>query len=207
MYALLIALAPQLSGLASARADAVEDFYRGKTLSMIVGYTAGGTYDIWARLVARYLPAHIPGKPNIAVQNMPGAGSLTAANYVYNVASRDGTVMGLMSTSNPFLPLLGIDRAKFDPQKVTWLGSPTVDTAVVIVWHTAPVDSFEDVKKTPVTLGSTSPNGTSSFYARIFNEILRRNSSSFTGIRAWLNPSWRWSAARCKAIRARSGAI
>lgn len=158
---------------APTRADAVSDFYSGKTITMIVGYTPSGTYDIWARLVARHLPKHIPGNPTMIVQNMPGAGSLTASNHIYHVAVQDGTVMGLMSATNPFQPLLGIEQAKFDAQKYTWLGSPTVDTAVILVWANAPVSSFEDAKKTEVVLGSTSPNGTSSYYARIFNDIFK----------------------------------
>ena len=167
----MVALSTVLSS--PVLADPVEDFYKGKSVTMIVGYTPGGTYDIWARMVARSLGNHIPGKPQVVVQNMPGAGSMTASNHIYNVAPQDGTVMGLMSATNPVAPLLGIDQAKFDAKKFTWLGTPTVDTAVVMVWNTAPVNTIQDVMKTEVMLGSTSPNGTSSFYARIFNDVLK----------------------------------
>ena len=157
----------------SATADAISDFYKGKTIAMIVGYSPGGTDDVWARLMARHLGGHIPGSPNFVVQNMPGAGSITAANYIYRVAPQDGTVMGLMSTNNPFMPLLGLDQAEFDPLKFTWLGSPTVDTDVLMVWKTAPVNTFDDARKVEVILGGTSPNATSSFYARILNEVFK----------------------------------
>lgn len=154
-------------------ADAVADFYKGKTVTMMVGYTPGSTYDMWARLVGRHLGRHIPGTPTVIVQNMPGAGSVTASNHVYNIAPQDGTVLGLMSSNNPFAPLQGVTEARFEPTKFTWLGSPTIDTAVIMVWNTAPVNTFEEAKSTQVLLGSTSPNGTSSFYARIFNAIFK----------------------------------
>jgi tripartite-type tricarboxylate transporter receptor subunit TctC len=158
---------------AAGAADAVQDFYKGKTVTMVVGYTPGSTYDLWTRLVGRYLGKHIPGNPTVVVQNMPGAGSVTAANHIYNVAPQDGTMMGLMSSANPFAPMFGVTEVRFDPEKFTWLGSPTVDTAVIMVWNTAPVNTFEDAKKTQVLLGSTSPNGTSSFYTRLFNDIFK----------------------------------
>jgi tripartite-type tricarboxylate transporter receptor subunit TctC len=104
---------------------------------------------------------------------MPGAGSVTASNHVYNIAPQDGTVMGLMSSNNPFAPLQGVAGVRYEPTKFTWLGSPTIDTAVIMVWNTAPVNTFEDAKTTEVLLGSTSPNGTSSFYTRIFNAIFK----------------------------------
>jgi tripartite-type tricarboxylate transporter receptor subunit TctC len=171
--ALLAAALPLLAAPQVQAADAVTDFYKGKTVTMIVGYTPGSTYDMWARLVGKHLGKHIPGTPTVVVQNMPGAGSVTASNHVYNIAPQDGTVMGLMSSNNPFAPLQGVTEARYEPTKFTWLGSPTIDTAVIMVWNTAPVNTFEDAKATQVLLGSTSPNGTSSFYTRIFNAIFK----------------------------------
>jgi hypothetical protein len=170
-FSALVLSALSIMRFVPANADTVSDFYRGKNVNMIVGYEPGGTYDIWARLIARHLGKHIPGNPAVIVQYMPGAGSMTASNHIYNVALRDGTVMGLMSSANPFAPMLGMGQAKFDPLKFTWLGTPTLDTAVIPVWHTAPVNTLEDATKTEVILGSSSPNGTTGFYGRIFNDI------------------------------------
>src|ERR1700688_2991442 len=109
---------------APARADAVVDFYRGRTVNLIVGYGPGGGYDLSARLVARHLGAHIPGKPAVVVQNMPGAGSLRATNYLYSVAPNDGTTIGAFSRDMPLLAVLGnISGVRFDPRRFVWLGS------------------------------------------------------------------------------------
>ena len=156
-----------------ASADSVADFYKGKTVSIMVGFSSGGIYDIWARLVARHLPRHIPGAPSVVVQNMAGAGGLAAVNNVYNVAAQDGTVIAASSNLNPFAPLLGIKEARFDATKFQWLGSPTQDVAVVVIWHTVPVDTFDDLKTHQVVLGSTSPDGASSFYGRVIMEIFK----------------------------------
>ena len=156
---------------APAGAQTPEDFYRGKTVTMIVGSTAGATYDIWGRLVARHLGSHIPGAPNVVVQNMPGAGSTLATNYIYNAPTQDGSVIGLMNSTNPFEPLLGVEQAKFDARKINWLGSPAQDTGVVTLWHSVPVNSFEEAKTKEVRFAATSLNGTAAFYVRIFNEV------------------------------------
>ena len=128
--ALLAAVLPLLAGLQAQAADAVADFYKSKSVTMIVGYTPGSTYDMWTRLVGKHLGKHIPGTPTVVVQNMPGAGSVTASNHLYNIALQDGTVMGLMSSNNPFAPLQGVTEVRYEPTKFTWLGSPTIDTAV-----------------------------------------------------------------------------
>jgi tripartite-type tricarboxylate transporter receptor subunit TctC len=156
-----------------AAADPVEDFYQGKSLRMLVGSPPGATYDIWARLVARHLGKRIPGKPVIVVQNMPGAGGATATNYVYNVAPQDGTVAALVGNTVPFEPMLGVEQTKFDALKLNWLGSPTQDTAVTMVWHTVPVATIEDAKTQEVKFAATSLNGTAAFYVRIFNDVFK----------------------------------
>ena len=156
-----------------ARADTISDFYKGKTVSIMVGFSSGGGYDIWARLIARHLPKHIPGAPNVIVQNMAGAGGLTAANNVYNTAPQDGTVIAATSNFNPFAPLLDIKEARFDATKFQWLGSPTQDAALVEIWHTVPVNTLDDLKTHQVVLGSTSPDSVSSFYGRVIMEIFK----------------------------------
>src|SRR5262245_60229033 len=105
-------------------ADDVADFYRGKRINMIVSYGPGGGYDVYARVLSRHIGKHIPGNPNIVVQNMPGAGSLRGANYIYNVAPKDGTAFGTFARNMPLLGLLKTNQnVQFDPNKFTWLGS------------------------------------------------------------------------------------
>ena len=109
---------------APARAQTVEEFYQGKTLTLIVGNGPGGGFDVYARLLARHIGKYVPGHPSVVVVNMPGAGSLVAANYIYNVAPRDGTTFGLIARNMPLIGLLGGNsNVRFDPRKFTWLGS------------------------------------------------------------------------------------
>src|SRR5438034_395423 len=111
-----------------ARADAVADFYRGKSVSVLVGFTAGGGYDLYARLLGRHMGRHVPGNPTIVVQNMPGAGSMKATQYVYGVAPKDGLTLATVSRGMVTEPLL--NAANFDPTKLTWLGTITSETSV-----------------------------------------------------------------------------
>ena len=105
------------------QAQTVADFYRGKSVQLLIAYTAGGGYDINARLVARYIGKHIPGNPTIVAQNFPGAAGLRLANFLYNVAPKDGTTIGLFARHTPTAPLLGSDSVQFDVRRYTWLGS------------------------------------------------------------------------------------
>ena len=134
-----------------ASAASVADFYRGKTITLFVGYGPGGGYDVIGRLVARYLGTHMPGAPAVVVQNMPGAGSLAAANYIYNVAPKDGTQFGLFARNMALLGLLGGNaNVRFDPRKFTWLGSASDfsdDAYVLIVRKNAPVQSIDDARR------------------------------------------------------------
>jgi tripartite-type tricarboxylate transporter receptor subunit TctC len=156
----------------TAAADEVADFYRGKTVSLIISNAAGGGYDVLARALAPYLAKYIPGNPTIIVQNMPGAGGLLGVNYLYNLAAKDGSVIGGISNTVPFEPLNGTSEARFDPLAFNWLGSPTVETGMLIVWHTVPVDSITDAKTRETTIASTGTKSTPSFYARLLNQTL-----------------------------------
>jgi tripartite-type tricarboxylate transporter receptor subunit TctC len=160
--AALVALAVQ-----SAQADPVADFYRDKTIQLYVGYGAGGGYDAYARLIARHLGRHIPGQPGVVVQNMPGAGSLRAANYIFNRAPRDGTAIGTFGRNMIMLGLLGGNSAaQFDPRQFTWLGSPSSmedDAYVLWVRKDARVKSLADARVpggSPVVLGGTADGST-----------------------------------------------
>jgi tripartite-type tricarboxylate transporter receptor subunit TctC len=151
----------------AARADAVADFYKGKQVNLIVGYGPGGGYDIYARLLARHFGRFIPGNPNVIVQNMPGAGSLRAVNYLYNIAPKDGTVIGMFSRNMPLIGLLGGNaNAQFNPRRFTWLGSSSSfvnDAYVLIVRKDAPVQSIDEARRhdlPPLVLGGTAEGAT-----------------------------------------------
>lgn len=139
----LLALAGVLS---AADPAAAQDFYKDKRINMVVGSAPGGGYDTFARTVSKYWTDHIPGKPTFVVQNMPGAGSLVAANHVYNVGAKDGTVIGAVNPGIATDPLLSPDRAKFDAREFHWIGSPLREIQTALVWHTSPVQSLEDLK-------------------------------------------------------------
>jgi tripartite-type tricarboxylate transporter receptor subunit TctC len=156
----------------TAGADEVADFYRGKTVTLIVSNPPGGGYDLLARAIAPHLAKHIPGQPNVIVQNVPGAAGILATNHLFHIAAKDGTVIGSVSNTVPFEPLLGTVEARFDPLAFNWLGSPTVETGLLGVWHTVPVNSLDDAKKREVTIASNGPRSTPSFYARLLNETL-----------------------------------
>ena len=181
LLASILALAVAASALA---ADPIEDFYKGKTITIVVGSPAGGIYDTYSRTIAKYMRNHIPGNPNIIAQNMASSGSITAVNHIYNVAPQDGTVMGAPSSTAAIQPLFGIEQAKFDPLKIIWLGSPTSEVGVALVWHTVPVDSIEDAKQRQVIMGSNGPNGNSGFYGKVINDVSRPRSSWSMAIRA-----------------------
>jgi tripartite-type tricarboxylate transporter receptor subunit TctC len=145
-----------------AHAASVEDFYKGKTIQFIVGGTAGGGYDTYTRLIARHFAKYVPGKPNTVVQNMPGAAMLIAANYTYNSAPRDGTVIGHWSGPLILQHMMGNPAVQFDGRKFGWLGMPTADALVCITTERSGIRTAEDWRKakTRVKLGAIGP-GTS----------------------------------------------
>jgi tripartite-type tricarboxylate transporter receptor subunit TctC len=155
-----------------ARAQAGADFYKGKTVTLVVSSSAGGGYDIMGRTIAKYLGAHIAGDPRVVVSNMPGAGGIVAMNYFYRSAPKDGTFIAGMQNNTPFEPLLGTKEAQYDATKFNWLGSPSVEVGLIAVWRNVPVNSVADLKKRQIAVGSSGANSTPSFYARLINETL-----------------------------------
>ena len=153
-----------LPGAARAQ-DAVADFYRGKNLNLIVGYSAGGGYDTYARILARHLGRHIPGNPSVVVQNMPGAGSLKLANFLFNVAPKDGATIGTFSRGMAMEPLIGGTNVAFDATKFAWLGSGTNEVSVFAVWHTAPIRTWQDMLEKPFTVGGEGSGSDPDIYA------------------------------------------
>jgi tripartite-type tricarboxylate transporter receptor subunit TctC len=171
-----------------ARADAVADFYRGRTINLVVGYGPGGGYDLCARLVARHLGAHIPGNPAVVVQNMPGAGSLRATNFLFAVAPNDGTTIGAFARDMPLLAILGNNSAvRFDPRKFVWLGSSSNfanDAYVLMVRTDAPVKSIAQARAAggpPLVLGSTAEGTTGSDVPMLLREALGLNLKLVSG--------------------------
>ncbi len=128
-----------------AAAEDVAAFYKGRTISVVIGTSVGGGYDLYARVLARHLGTHIPGNPTLVPQNMPGAGTLRAILYLADVAPKDGTVIGTFARGMPLAPLLGLPGAKFDPTKLTWLGSITRDTVTCVSWHDSKVRNWADL--------------------------------------------------------------
>ena len=162
-----------------AQAQSVEEFYKGKRITITVGYGPGGGYDVFARLLARHMGKYIPGNPQMVVQNMPGAGSLTSVNYLYSVAPKDGTTFGTFARDMPMLALLGHNpNVKFDPRKFTWLGSSSNfadDAYVMIVRNDAPVKSIEQMLKSDspqLVLGGTADGATGGDVPRILQAAL-----------------------------------
>ncbi len=153
-----------------ARAQSVEDFYKNKSINLVVGFSVGGGYDLYARHLARHMGKHIPGKPSIVPQNMAGAGSLRAANFIYTAAPKDGTAFGTFSRTTGINPLLE-SGATFDGTKFTWLGSITDDTSLCITWHTSPVKTWKDFVEKPVTLGGQGPSSEPDIFARLYKNV------------------------------------
>ena len=149
------------------------NFYRGKTVTLVISSSSGGGYDIMGRALARHLPRHIPGNPRVIVTNMPGAGGIVAMNYLYRAAPKDGTYIGGVQNNLPFEPLLGTKEAIYDATKFNWLGSPSIEVGLIAVWKTVPVNSLDDLKTREISVGSSGANSTPSFYARLLNETLK----------------------------------
>jgi tripartite-type tricarboxylate transporter receptor subunit TctC len=161
----LLALWLALPQPARAQASASADFYRGRTVTLIVGYSVGGGYDTYARVLARHLGKHIPGNPQVVVQNMPGAGSLRAANYLFNVAPKDGSTIGMFGRGLAMEPLIGTGATQFDATKFTWLGSGTEEASVFVTWHTTSVRTWQDMLSKTFSVGGEGPGSDPDVYA------------------------------------------
>jgi tripartite-type tricarboxylate transporter receptor subunit TctC len=154
-----------------ASAQSVEEFYRGKKIDMIIGYSPGGTYDLYARLIARHLGNYIPGNPSIIPRNMPGAGSRTAAMFVYNVAPKDGTVLATGDQSLAVQQAMGDKRLTVDTTKFNYIGNPAEENNTTATWHTSGVKTIADAKVKEITMGATG-GSTSSQYPKAMNALL-----------------------------------
>jgi hypothetical protein len=152
-----------------ARAENAVDFFKGRSISMIIGYSVGGGYDAYARLLAHHIGRHIPGEPSIVPQQMTGAGSLRAANYLFSVAPKDGSVLGTFSRSMGIAPLLG--QAEFDSRKFTWLGSMTDDDTTCVTWNSSPIKTWSDFLSKPSKLGGLGADADPDIWALLYKNV------------------------------------
>jgi tripartite-type tricarboxylate transporter receptor subunit TctC len=178
-YALLMLGTMLVPLILPAQADPVADFYRDRGITMVIGYSAGGGYDLYARVLARHLGKHIPGHPRVLPQNMPGAGSLKAANFIYSLAARDGTVIATATRGMATDPLLG--ESKFDPLKFTWIGSMTSETSVCATWHTSQVKSWADIFSKDFTMGGSAAGSETDSFALLLRNVFGAKMKLITG--------------------------
>ena len=164
-----------------ADAAGVEDFYKGRNVTIIIGYSVGGGYDTYGRLLSRYLGDHIPGRPNIVPQNMPGAGSIKAANYIYGVAPKDGTAIATFGRTIPVGPLLAAAGAAFEATKFTWLGSISKDTSLCVTWGKSEIKTWGDFLAKPSTLGGEGAGADPDVFARLYKNVFGAKVKLVTG--------------------------
>lgn len=168
LYAVLAVLT-----VAPVAAQDLTSVYKGQQVKLIISSPPGGGYDTYARTIARHIGNHLPGNPTIVAQNMPGAGGVKAANYLYTVAPKDGLTVGNLQNTVPFEPMYGNKQATFDTAKFNWLGSPSKEVALLTVWHTVPVNSIEEAiqKNHTFILGASGVKSTPAFYARVLQAV------------------------------------
>ncbi len=177
----LLASAALALGLAAtaAKADPVSDFYAGKNLTIVIGYSVGGGYDLYARLLARFMGPNMAGAPTMIPQNMPGAGSLKSAMYLAQVAPKDGTVVATFGRSIVLEPLFS--GAKFDPRKFSWLGSITKDSSLCVSWAASPIKTWDDLMTKGARMGGQAAGSDPDVYAQILKTLFGSNLKLVTG--------------------------
>lgn len=164
-----------ISGLSApimARAQSVEEFYKGRNVEVIISGGSGSTYDLGTRLITRHMSRFIPGQPKMVPKAMQGGGHIIAANYLYNVAPKDGSTIGSIGETVPLAPLLNPKQAKFDAGNFNWIGNSQVTTNTLVTWHTSNIKTLEDAKKREVTTGSTGAGSPSAQVPTMVNNIL-----------------------------------
>jgi tripartite-type tricarboxylate transporter receptor subunit TctC len=148
------------------------DTFAAKSVAMIIGFGPGGGYDLWGRTVGRHIGRHLPGAPSVIPQNMPGAGSYAAASYIFNIAPKDGSVLGIIARDAALGPLSGATGARFDPTRLSWIGTPTKETNVCVAYHTSQVKSVLDLYDKQLIVGDTGPGTGTRSYPKALNELL-----------------------------------
>jgi tripartite-type tricarboxylate transporter receptor subunit TctC len=151
-------------------AQTVADFYAGRTITVYIGFSPGGAYDIYARQLARFMGSHLPGHPTLVPQNMAGAGGLALANFLYNIAAKDGTAIGTFSRGLLTTPLLGTG-ARYDSTKFFWLGSIAAETDLCAVWSSSPIATWDDMMRKDFVMGGTGPSADSDNYSYLLKNM------------------------------------
>lgn len=167
---IVVAAVIGLLEVSGAAAQAPDALFKGKQITLFVGSAPGGGYDTFTRVIAAHLGRHLPGQPNIIVQNMPGAGSLVLANHLYNVAPKDGTAIGGLNPQIAIEPLVRPERVKFDPRRMQWIGSALRETHVAVAWHDSPVRTFDDVFKHQLIVAGSG--GSTNTFPNFLNALL-----------------------------------
>src|SRR5919109_2002965 len=161
-----------LCSISSGHTQTSPSFYKGKTVDLYIGYSAGGGYDVYARALARHMGRFIPGNPTIVPKNMPGAGSLVLANWLYNVAAKDGTAFGMIGRGTGFDPLLGSTKAQFNAAKFNWIGSMNDEVSVCVAWHTSGITMLDQAKQRELTVGGTGPAADTDQFPKVLNATI-----------------------------------
>ena len=200
--------------LSFAHADdaSVASFYKGKQINVIVGSGPGGGFDAYSRLLARHLGNHIPGQPTLVVQNMEGAGGIRAANYIYNVAPKDGTTIGIAQRAVFVEPLFDNKEAKLDASKLSWLGSLNTEWSVAVAWHDSGLNSIDDALKREIPVTASGATSDDYIYPAVLNNILGTKFKLISGYKGTAEEllaiqrgegagmiGWAWSAVRARA--------
>ena len=162
-----------------AYAAGVEDFYKGRNVTLVVGYSVGGGYDAYARLLGRYFGKHIPGNPSVVPEQMTGAGSLRSANFIYSVAAKDGSVFGTFSRSMGISPL--VDKAEFDSRKFTWLGSVTDDNTTCVTWNTSQIKNWDDFLTKPSKFGGEGAGADPDIWTLLYKNVFGAKAQLVSG--------------------------
>ena len=157
---------------AAGKAQSPADFYKGKNVELYIGYSVGGGYDVYGRIVARHMGKHIPGNPTIVPKNMEGAGSLRLVNWLYNVAPKDGSAFATIGRGTAFNPVLGIPGAQFDGPKFTWIGSANDEVSVCAAWHTTGITKFDELLTKEIAVGGTGASDDTVQFPRVLNAVL-----------------------------------
>ena len=178
-FACAVAIASLVPG--PAFAQSVQEFYRGKTINFVIGYPTAGAPDIYARLVARHMAKHIPGNPSIIARNMPGAGSLIAANHMFNTAPRDGTSFALTSPTMPLEQMLGVPQVKFRASQFNWIGRLATNPNITFIANTSPVKTIKDAFDKVAIIGATARSSTNAIYPFVLNNVLGTKFRIVTG--------------------------
>jgi tripartite-type tricarboxylate transporter receptor subunit TctC len=176
---MLAIIAGLFASATSAQSPA--DFYKGKNVDLYIGYSVGGGYDVYARILSRHMGKHIPGNPNVVPKNMEGAGSLRLANWLYNVAPKDGTAFGIIGRGTGFDPLLGKKGAQFDATKFNWIGSANNEVSICVAWHTTGITKIDQLYGKELTVGGTGASADTDQFPRVTNGVLGTKFKVITG--------------------------